>query len=290
MTLLHRLVSIARWILRREHSERDLDAELQAFIDLSAADKTREGVAPADARRLAVLEIGGVEQAKERVRTGRHGGTLDEIGRDIRYAFRMLTRNPGFSAVVVVTLALGIGANTAIFSLIDALMLRSLPVRNPHELVQLTMRLPDEKGPAGDSFSYAIVRALADRKEIFAGVAGFTGYTFNAGSGESIRRASAGRSSPGLLRDAGIDAGPGRLLAGSDDQPGAPLAAVISYRYWEREFGGSPVSLGSRFAQRRPRHDRRREPARFRGGQRRIARGYDSGDRRVRQVNASSVK
>ena len=139
MTLLHRLVSIARWILRREHSERDLDAELQAFIELSAADKMREGVARRG-RTPPGRYSSSVEwnRSKERVRTGRHGGTLDEIGRDIRYAFRMFTRNPGFTAVVVVTLALGIGANTAIFSLIDALMLRSLPVRNPHELVQLT--------------------------------------------------------------------------------------------------------------------------------------------------------
>ena len=244
MTLLHRLVSIARWILRREHSERDLDAELQAFIDLSAADKTREGVAPADARRLAVLEIGGVEQVKERVRTGRHGGTLDEIGRDIRYAFRMLTRNPGFSAVVVVTLALGIGANTAIFSLIDALMLRSLPVRNPHELVQLTMRLPDAKGPADDSFSYAIVRALADRKEIFAGVAGFTGYTFTAGSGESIRKVPGALVTGEYYETLGLTPASGRLLTRLDDQPGAPLAVVISDRYWEREFGRHPGVVG----------------------------------------------
>ena len=244
MTLLHRLVSIARWILRREHSERDLDAELQAFIDLSAADKTREGVALADARRLAVLEIGGVEQVKERVRTGRHGGTLDEIGRDIRYAFRMLTRNPGFSAVVVVTLALGIGANTAIFSLIDALMLRSLPVRNPHELVQLTMRLPDEKGPAGDSFSYAIARALADRKEIFAGVAGFTGYTFTTGSGESIRKVPGALVTGEYFETLGLTPASGRLLTRLDDQTGAPLAVVISDHYWEREFGRHPDVVG----------------------------------------------
>ena len=190
MTLLHRLVSIARWILRREQAERDLDAELRAFIELSAADKIRDGIPPAEARRLAVLDVGGVQQVKERVRAGRHGGTLDEIGRDTRYAFRIFRRNPGFAGVVVATLALGIGANTAIFSLIDALMLRSLPVRNPEELVQLTMRLPDAKGPADDSFSYAIVRGLADRKDIFAGLAGFTALTFTAGSGSSISKVS----------------------------------------------------------------------------------------------------
>ena len=84
----------------------------------------RDGVPPDEARRLARLELGGIEQVREQVRTQRHGGWLDEIGRDVRYAFRMFVRNPGFTFIIVVTLALGIGANTAIFSLIDALMLR----------------------------------------------------------------------------------------------------------------------------------------------------------------------
>ncbi len=135
---------------------------------MSAAEKRRDGLPPAEARRLALLELGGVEQAKERVRTYRHGAWLDEVGRDVRYAFRMFVRNPGFTVVIVLTLALGIGANTAIFSLIDALMLRWLPVRNPQELVQLTLHSPGASGPGGGSFSYAIVRALADRHEIFA--------------------------------------------------------------------------------------------------------------------------
>ena len=284
MTLLHRLVSIARWIVRREQAERDLDAELRAFIELSAADKIRDGISPADARRLAVLEVGGVQQVKERVRAGRHGGTLDEIGRDIRYAFRMLARNPGFSAVVVVTLALGIGANTAIFSLIDALMLRSLPVRNPHELVQLTMRLPDAKGPAGDSFSYAIVRALADRKEIFAGVAGFTGYTFTAGSGESIRKVPGALVTGEYYETLGLTPASGRLLdaarrsagratRGGDQRP------LLGARIWSPSRCRWAVAP----AQRCTRHDRRRESARVRWRQRGIDGGHDGHDRGVRQ-------
>jgi hypothetical protein len=188
MTHLHRLASVVRWMVRRDRAEKELDDELQAFVDLSTAEKLRDGVPPAEARRLATLELGGIEQAKERVRTYRHGAWLDEAGRDLRYAFRMFARNPGFVLVIVLTLALGIGANTAIFSLIDALMLRWLPVRNPQELVQVKMQMPGEKGSDGESFSYAIVRALADQKEIFAGVAGFSGWIFNTGSGDSIRR------------------------------------------------------------------------------------------------------
>src|SRR5262245_1163502 len=98
---------------------------------MAAADKMRDGASPTEARRQAVLHLGGLEQARERVRRYRHGGWLDEVGRDTRYALRTFVRNPGFTVVVVVTLAMGIGANTAIFGLIDALMLRWLPVRNP---------------------------------------------------------------------------------------------------------------------------------------------------------------
>ena len=99
---------------------------------------------------------------------------LDEVARVVRYAFRMFAKHPGFAATIVLTLALGIGANTAIFSLIDALMLRWLPVRDPQELVQLKLQPADATNPT-ESFSYAIVGALDDQTQIFAGVAGFSG-------------------------------------------------------------------------------------------------------------------
>jgi hypothetical protein len=137
---LSRFASVARWILRRDRAEAQLDEEMQAFIELSAAEKIRDGVSPDNARRMARVELGGIEQAKERVRTERHGAVLDETARDIRYAVRMFARSPGFTAVVLLTLALGIGANTAIFSLIDVLMLRTLPVTRPGELLQVNLR------------------------------------------------------------------------------------------------------------------------------------------------------
>jgi putative ABC transport system permease protein len=249
MILLHRLASVARWLFRRDRAEQELDDELRTFIDLSAAEKMRDGVPPAEARRQAILELGGLEQAKERVRTYRHGAWLDEGGRDLRYAFRTFRRNPGFALVIVLTLALGIGANTAIFSLIDALMLRWLPVRNPHELVQLQMQLPDGGGRPGcqgcaESFSYAVVRALDDQKDIFGGVAGFSGYVFNDGTADSVRRVPGALVSGGYYETLGLNPAIGRLLTRADDQSGAALVAVISDGYWERRFLRSPAAVG----------------------------------------------
>ncbi len=244
MTLFHRLASMLRWIARRESAERDLGAELDAFVELSAAQKMRDGLSAAEARRLAIMELGGVEQVKEQVRTGRHGAWLDEIWRDVRYGFRTFKRDRGFAAVVVVTLALGIGANTAIFSLIDALMLRWLPVPNPHELVQVTLRMPNSSGPAGDAFSDAMVRALADQKEVFTNLAGFTAFTFTAGSGDSIAKVHGALVTGEFYQTLGLSPSVGRLLQRSDDEPGAPLSAVITDGYWERQFRRDPSAVG----------------------------------------------
>jgi putative ABC transport system permease protein len=244
MTLLHRLASVAGWLIHRKRAEQRLDDELQTFIDMSAAEKMRDGLPPAEARRSAILELGGVEQTKERVRTYRHGGWLDEVGRDVRYACRMFVRNPGFTVVIVLTLALGIGANTAIFSLIDALMLRWLPVRNPQQLVQVTLHMPGARGPGGVSFSYAIVRALADQREIFTDVAGFSSFRFDVGAPGSVNRVPGAMVTGGYYETLGLDAEVGRLLTRADDEPGATLVAVISYGYWERQLARSPGAVG----------------------------------------------
>ncbi len=137
MTLLHRLTSIVRWIARRDRAEQDLNDELQAFVDMAAADGVRDGATPAEADRLALLQLGGMEQAKEHVRSGRHGAWLDVAGSDVRYGLRQVRRNPAFSAVAIATLALGIGGITAMFSAFDAVLIRPLPYTDADRLVMI---------------------------------------------------------------------------------------------------------------------------------------------------------
>ena len=135
MILLHRLASVMRWVFRRNNAEAELSDELQAFVDMAVADHVRDGATPDDARRLAALQLGGVEQVKERVRGGRRGGGLDAAAQDVRYGLRQLRRNPGFSTIAIVTLALGIGGITAMFSAFDAILVRPLPYAQAERLV-----------------------------------------------------------------------------------------------------------------------------------------------------------
>ena len=159
----------------------------------------------------------------------------------------MFARNRGFSTVVVLTLAMGIGANTAVFTLMDALMLRWLPVPKPQQLMQLTFR--SDRGTSGDlavSFSYPMVRALAGQRDIFASLAGFSGSAFEIGSPGSISRVPGAMVTGGYYETLGLAPVVGRLLASSDDRPGSPPVAVISDGYWERRYARNPSVIGER--------------------------------------------
>jgi predicted permease len=245
MKIIRRLLSILDWRIRRDRAETRLGDDLQGFLDLAVADKLREGMTPEQARRAAWLELGGTEPMKELIRSTRHGHLLDELERDVRHGCRMFVRQPGFTAIVLLTLALGIGANTAVFSLIDALMLRSLPVSDPQSLrlVNLSGRnsLP---GRRDSSLSYPIVRALDAQHEIFSGVAGFSGTTFNVDRTTEVTRIRGALVTGNFFRTLGVKPTVGRLLEAADDERGAPLTAVISDGFWAREFNRNPATIG----------------------------------------------
>ncbi len=249
MTFLRRLTSIASWILRRDRAEQRLDDEIRSFVEMSTADKIREGVSSAEARRLALAEIGGVERMKESVRAGRHGALLDDLGRDVRYAFRLFARQRTFAVVIVGTLALGIGANTAIFSIIDGLLLRTLPVDDPERLVQLAAAPPSAAiGAAVMDLSDLGGNPAAGHRE-FDGAFAWTRFDaqFDLSTGGESQFVNGVWASAGAFDVLGVKPALGRLFQPSDDArgggSGGPVV-VISHAFWQTHFGGAPDAIG----------------------------------------------
>jgi putative ABC transport system permease protein len=243
MTLLHRCASVLRWLANRNRAEQDLNDELQAFVEMAAADKEHDGRAPAEAHRLAVLQLGGVEQVKERVRTARHGSRLEEVGRDVRFAVRMCARNPGFSAVVVLTLGLGIGANTAIFSVVNAVLLRPLAWNDPEGLV-MVWHHNDHNPEARWVMSLPDLRDVAELPAVET-VAGFGSFTATVTSLEEPELVDATFATNGLMETFRVHPFMGRDLTAEDSGTGRPLVVVVSHHYWRQRLGGRADVLGT---------------------------------------------
>ena len=216
----------------RHKREQDLDRELRDHIELEAAE--------ADRRTL-----GNIALVKENVRDAWGWMWLDRLAQDLRYAIRTLRKSPAFAATAVLSLALGIGASTAIFSLIDALLLRLLPVRDPQELVQLTIAgVPRANPPLLENFSYPLVKALETRHELFNGLCGFTGGRFPVGANDSVEETPGAWVAGAFYETLGLQPAAGRLLTRDDDRLGSTPAAVITDGYWNRRFGRDPRIIG----------------------------------------------
>src|SRR3954453_7937894 len=223
----------------RGRRDRELQEELQAHLAIAKRERMDRGERADAAEVSARREFGNRALVEETTREMWGWSWLERLWQDLRYAARGMRRSPGFTAVAVVSLALGIGANTAIFSLVDALMLRWLPVHEPRKLLQVKMGGPFE------TVSYPVVRLLAERKEIFSGVAGFSGWTFPVGPAGAIRNVPGALVTGGYYETLGLTPLAGRLLIQADDEPGAPATAVITDAYWERQFARDPRTIGA---------------------------------------------
>ena len=260
MPLVSRVISFTRNLLQKRERDNDLDAEIHSQLELLTDQKIKEGLPPDDARRAAKIELGGVDQLKEQVRAVRTGAWLDSLLQDIRFALRMLRKNPGFTTVAVLTLALGIGANTAIFSLIDAALLRSLPVKVPQQLVVFSwsaranpkLRGHSEYGDCADragigdcSFSIPFFKTVRAQAGAFSAVAAFAGPLDVDLSGNGAASIVHGLYVSGdFFSTLGVNTILGRTLSLSDDSPSAPPVIVLNYAYWVRAFGSDPSAVG----------------------------------------------
>src|SRR5262245_50092219 len=228
----------ATWIrfhelFRKQTLDREFDNELTAHIDLHVADNLRSGMSLTEARRNALLKLGGVEQTKERHRDARGFSFLESVAQDLRFGARTLAKNPGFTTVAVLTLALGIGATAAIFSLVNGILLVSLPYPNPEQLVSVTGTYP--KGAV-----------VAMRQQVRSAdiAAYYEGAEFNlTGQGEAVRLTGA-LVSANLFSVLGARAEIGRTFVTSEDAAGQDRCVVLSHTLWQQRFGGDNSIIG----------------------------------------------
>ena len=234
------------FLWNRRRVDRDLEEEMRFHVDMKARAAVESGTSAADAHRAAHLQFGGATLWREISREAWGWSAVEHLLQDLRYAARMLRHYPGFTAVAVLSLALGIGANTAVFSLIDTVLLRMLPVRTPEQLVFAERSCP--RGCSGAP-PYPCFEQFRDRNRYFSGLSAF--------SARNMRISIDGRTEEAIVQHAtgnyfevlGVKAWAGRTFSPADDSvsgrggPDGPVA-VISYRYWKRRFGMSPAVLG----------------------------------------------
>jgi putative ABC transport system permease protein len=244
--LMPRIASLWRNIVHRRRVEGDLADEVRSAFDLLVDEKIATGMRPEDAHRAATLEIGRVDIVKEQVRATRAGASLDTLLQDVRHSLRLFRRAPGFTSVAIVTLALGIGANAAIFGALKSVLLDALPYADASRLVHVY-------GP----LSAGTITEIAQRQQSFDNLAAFTPFTSDAAYGgeEGARSVRIAWVEPGFFHTLGVSAAIGRTFRKEDSTSGlVPLAgqfapdtagvALVTHAAWERLFAGDPDVLG----------------------------------------------
>ena len=247
-----------RWraFTNKEEMEQQLDDEMRYHLERDTARNIESGMSPEDARREALKAFGGVDRSKEECRDAWGVRQFENLIQDIRYSIRLLIKSPAFAFLAILTLTLGIGANTAIFSLFDAVMLRPLPAKSPDKLVLfgkaenggLTNGFPDEPW---DLFSVPFYENVRQRKDLFQDVAALLSMTWTVhgkfGSNGSVepQKLDVQLVSGSYFPVLGLNAQIGRLITDQDDQVvGQHPVAVVSNRWWQRQLGGDPAAVG----------------------------------------------
>jgi predicted permease len=243
MQIFHRVGKLWRNLFDKQHVDRDLDDELRSYQDMLADENARSGMNLPDARRKAAVEMGGIEQIKEQVREVRMGYSIDTLSRDVRFATRMLFKQPTFSLTVVSLLAIAIAGTTTIFSVFNSLYLRPLPFDEPEQLVYL-----DEKAPQLNvervGIAYPDFDAWRERNQAFESIAVFYETTRQLSDERRAEPVRGALATYDLLQVLRIRPQLGRWFLPEEDKPNGPDVAVLSDQLWQTRFGGSPDVIG----------------------------------------------
>jgi putative ABC transport system permease protein len=231
-----------RALLGREAILRDIDEELRLHIEMETESNVRRGMSHSEAKRAALLSFGNYDGARDAAYGVRGGGLMETLLQDIRYGARVLARHKAFTAVAVITLALGIGANTAIFSVVNELLLRPLPYRDAERIVMLWEVTPE--GRHQNTTSRKNFLAWREQSKSFETLAAFSDQRANLTGVGDPEEVSTQIASSGLFNVLGVDAVVGRTFTKDDIQPGAPHVAVLGYGLWQRRFGGDRGVVG----------------------------------------------
>jgi len=241
-----RLISIVRFLFGRRKVEQELDAELRYHVDRQTELNLSRGMRPDEARRQAILSVGGVEALKDDCREARTGRFIETLWQDVRYGMRVLRKNPAFSLAAILTLALGIGANTAIFSLVYGVLLRPLPYQDGGQLVvlhQLNTKVPVPKV----RFSVRELNDYGHQNHTLEGIVEHHTMVFLLSDSSTAERVQAAVVSGNFFDVLGVKPLLGRTFVDADDQPDAAPVIVLSYKFWQQHRNGDPSIIGKVF-------------------------------------------
>jgi len=240
-----RLVMWLQALTAKRRVERELDEEMRFHIEMEAEKHARRGVSPSEARRRASLAFGSVEAHKEAMREGRGARGVERAAFDVRFALRQLRKTPGFTAAAVLTLALGIGGNAAVFSVVNGVLLRPLAYPEPDRVVSISHRTRGGELPARLPNSSATHTVYQTGSRSFDAMALYTTWqgslTGREGPPEWVDVVAATRSLFDVLR---VPPALGRAFTEAEDRPGGPRAVIISHALWRQRFGGAPSAIG----------------------------------------------
>src|SRR5256885_750176 len=245
MTLWSRFRSWLQATIGRPRLESEMDAELRFHIDTFAEELIRSGVPRQEAMRRARIEFGGIERAKEECREVRGVNLLEAVVQDVRYGLRMLRKNPGFTAVAVLTLALGIGANTAVFMVVNGVLLRSMPFPEADRLFLVSLNTGFQQFEWQPEVSDRDYLAFRSQEQSFEQVASFSqGSTANlTGAGDPVHIQVAYVTTE-IFQTLRTNPAIGRGFAAGEDEPGRDNVVVLSNELWKERFGADPEILG----------------------------------------------